>query len=67
MARDPVERAKRYLEEFELATAAEIKEIEAGVRKEVDAAVEGAKAAPEPERGAARQPAGRGRRDRTRS
>ena len=48
--RDPVERAKRYLEEFELATAAEIKEIEAGVRKEVDAAVEGAKAAPEPER-----------------
>merc|ERR1719440_2375164 len=48
--RDPVERAKRYLLELELATAAEIKAIEADVRKEVDEAVEGAKAMLPPER-----------------
>ena len=46
--RDPVKRAKHYLEDFELATAAEIKEIEAAVRREVDEAVEAAKAAPPP-------------------
>ena len=46
--RDPVERVKRYLEEFELATAAEIKEIERAVRREIDEAVEAAKAAPPP-------------------
>jgi pyruvate dehydrogenase E1 component alpha subunit len=48
--RDPVERAKRYLTELELATPAEIKAIETEVRKEVDEAVEGAKALPQPER-----------------
>jgi len=48
--RDPVERAKRYLLDLELATAAEIKAIEAEVRAEVEAAVEGAKAAPQPPR-----------------
>jgi len=48
--RDPVERAKRYLLDLELADAAEIKAIEAEVRQEVEAAVEGAKAAAEPER-----------------
>jgi pyruvate dehydrogenase E1 component alpha subunit len=49
-ARDPVERAKRYLLELELATAAEIKEVEVAARAEVDAAVEAAKAAPFPPR-----------------
>jgi len=48
--RDPVERAKRYLLELELADAAELKAIEASVRVEVDTAVEGAKAAAPPER-----------------
>jgi len=48
--RDPVERAKRYLLDLELADAAEIKAIEAEVRQEVEAAVEGAKAAAEPDR-----------------
>ena len=48
--RDPVERAKRYLTDLELATAAEIKAIEAELRAEVEAAVEGAKAAPQPAR-----------------
>ncbi|KAL1519943.1 hypothetical protein AB1Y20_023430 [Prymnesium parvum] len=43
-ARDPVERAKRYLLELEFATAAELKEVEVAVRSEVDAAVEAAKA-----------------------
>merc|ERR1719482_575137 len=46
--RDPVERAKRYLQELELATAAEIKAVESEVRKEVDEAVEGAKAMAQP-------------------
>merc|ERR1719488_39857 len=44
--RDPVERAKRYLLELELATAAEVKAVEAEVRAEVEAAVEGAKSMP---------------------
>jgi len=48
--RDPVERAKRYLLDLEFADAAELKEIEAGVRVEVEEAVEGAKAAAPPER-----------------
>lgn len=48
--RDPIERAKRYLLELDLATPAEIKAIEAEVRKEVDAAVEGAKSAEMPGR-----------------
>jgi len=48
--RDPVERAKRYLTELNLADAAEIKAVEAEVRKEVEEAVEGAKAAAQPER-----------------
>merc|ERR1711861_48573 len=47
-ARDPVERAKRYLLELEFATAAELKEAEVAARKEVDAAVEAAKAHPHP-------------------
>jgi len=48
--RDPIERAKRYLLELDLATPAEIKAIEAEVRKEVDAAVEGAKSGEMPGR-----------------
>jgi len=48
--RDPVERAKRYLLELELSTAAELKEIEQKVREEVEDAVNYAKAAAEPER-----------------
>mmetsp|Transcript_10892 Transcript_10892/g.28055 ORF Transcript_10892/g.28055 Transcript_10892/m.28055 type:complete len:352 (+) Transcript_10892:815-1870(+) len=47
-ARDPVERAKRYLLDLELSTAAELKEVEVAARKDVDAAVEAAKAAPFP-------------------
>merc|ERR1719171_743036 len=47
-ARDPVERAKRYLMDLELATAEELKVIEQAARKEIDAAVETAKAAPFP-------------------
>jgi pyruvate dehydrogenase E1 component alpha subunit len=47
--RDPVERAKRYLLDTELATVAEVKAIEGEVREEVQAAVEGAKAAPMPD------------------
>merc|ERR1719327_746298 len=47
--RDPVERCKRYLLETELATAAEIKEVDAAVKAEVTAAVEAAKATPFPE------------------
>ena len=47
--RDPVERAKRYLEELGLATTAEIKAVEAEVRAEVEEAVEGAKAMPPPD------------------
>ena len=47
--KDPIDNhVRRWLEEFELATAAEIKEIEAAVRREVDEAVEAAKAAPPP-------------------
>lgn len=49
--RDPIERAKRYLLELELADNTEIKAIEVAARAEVDEAVEFAKAAPEPERG----------------
>lgn len=49
-ARDPVDRAKRYLIDNELATAAEIKAIDVKVRKEVEAAVEMAKSAPYPPR-----------------
>ena len=48
--RDPVERAKRYLLDLELATAAELKAIESSVRAEVEEAVEGAKAGAPPER-----------------
>jgi len=47
--RDPVERAKKYLLELELMEAAEIKAVETEVRKEVEAAVEAAKAAAPPE------------------
>lgn len=47
-ARDPVERAKRYLLETESATAAEIKDIEKLVKEEVGLAVEAAKAKPFP-------------------
>jgi pyruvate dehydrogenase E1 component alpha subunit len=49
-ARDPAERAKRYLLDLELATAAEIKAVEVDARAEVEAAVEAAKAAPFPPR-----------------
>jgi pyruvate dehydrogenase E1 component alpha subunit len=48
--RDPIERAKRYLLELELATAAELKDIETAARVEVDEAVEKAKAAVPPVR-----------------
>jgi len=51
-ARDPVERAKRYLLDTELATAADLKAIETEVKAEVVAAVETAKSAPEPDAGA---------------
>merc|ERR1719476_814204 len=47
--RDPVERVKRYILETELGTAAEIKQIEADVRKQVNEAVEAAKALPQPD------------------
>jgi len=47
-ARDPVERAKRYLLDLELAKPEEIKEVEVAARKEVDAAVEAAKSAVQP-------------------
>ena len=40
--------SRHYLEDFELATAAEIKEIEAAVRREIDEAVEVAKKTPPP-------------------
>ena len=50
-ARDPIERAKRYLLENELASAAEIKAIDTEVKKEVNAAVEAAKSAPLPDAG----------------
>jgi pyruvate dehydrogenase E1 component alpha subunit len=48
--RDPIERAKRYLLELELATAAELKDIETAARVEVDEAVEKAKAGAPPVR-----------------
>jgi len=47
-ARDPVERVKRYILDTELGTTAEIKEIDARVKKEVGEAVEAAKNAPFP-------------------
>jgi len=47
--RDPVERTKRYLLDTGFATAAEIKEIDAAVKAEVNAAVEAAKATPQPD------------------
>ena len=47
-ARDPVQRIKKYLLELEFATEADIKAIDADVKKEVNAAVEAAKAAPIP-------------------
>jgi len=47
-ARDPVARVKQWLLDLELATAAEIKAVEQSVKKEIDQAVEAAKAAPEP-------------------
>jgi len=47
-ARDPVARIKKYLLDLEFATEPEIKTIDAAVKKEVEAAVAAAKAAPEP-------------------
>lgn len=47
--RDPDERAKRYLLELELLSAAEVKAVEAEVRAEVEDAVEAAKAAAMPD------------------
>ena len=47
-ARDPIQRIKKYLLELEFATEAEIKAVDAEVKKEVNAAVEAAKAAPLP-------------------
>ena len=47
-ARDPVERAKRYLLELGMAEAAEIKAIDKEVKAEVEAAVAAAKEAPFP-------------------
>ena len=46
--RDPVERMRKLLLEKELATTAEIKAIEKEVKKEVETAIEQAKASPEP-------------------
>ena len=48
--RDPIERAKRYLLELELADAAELKAIEQEVREEVEDAVHFAKEAAQPSR-----------------
>merc|ERR1719276_370861 len=47
-ARDPVARIKKYLLDLEFATEQEIKTIDMAVKKEVEAAVAAAKAAPEP-------------------
>mmetsp|Transcript_11855 Transcript_11855/g.30016 ORF Transcript_11855/g.30016 Transcript_11855/m.30016 type:complete len:407 (+) Transcript_11855:44-1264(+) len=46
--RDPIERVRKLIVEMELATTAEIKAIEKECRKEVDDAIEKAKACPEP-------------------
>ena len=46
--RDPLERLKRYCLETELVAPAELKEIEVEAKREVLAAVEAAKAAPQP-------------------
>ncbi len=46
--RDPVELVKSWLLEHELATKEELKAIDRGVRAEIEAAVEAAKAAPVP-------------------
>merc|ERR1719399_1042268 len=47
--RDPVERVKRYILETGLGTAAEIKQIETDIKKEVNEAVETVKALPQPD------------------
>jgi len=44
-ARDPVQKVKSWLLDLDLATADEIKAVEQGVRREIDEAVEAAKAA----------------------
>jgi len=46
--RDPIERVRKLIQEMELATTAELKAIEKEARKEVDEAIEKAKACPEP-------------------
>lgn len=47
-SRDPVERVKKLLLEHELADASEIKKIDKAIKKEIDEAVEQAKASPQP-------------------
>jgi pyruvate dehydrogenase E1 component alpha subunit len=47
--RDPIDKAKKWILEFNFATEDELKEIETEARKEMDAAVEWAKAGGEPE------------------
>merc|ERR1719399_718996 len=44
--RDPVERVKRYILETGLGTAAEIKQIETDIKKEVSAALEASRSCP---------------------
>ena len=46
--RDPIERVRNLIQELELATTAEIKAIEKDARKEVEEAIEKAKACEEP-------------------
>jgi pyruvate dehydrogenase E1 component alpha subunit len=46
--RDPIERVRKLIQEMELLTPAEMKAIEKEARSEVDAAIEKAKACPEP-------------------
>lgn len=47
--RDPIDKVKKWLLEHDLATEDELKEMELEIRKEMDEAVEFAKASKEPE------------------
>ena len=49
-ARDPVERVRKLLLDNKFAEAAELKSIEKRIKKEIDEAIEEAKAAGQPER-----------------
>jgi len=47
--RDPIERIRKLILAHDLATTAELKEVEKGIRKEVDEAIATAKESPVPE------------------